>query len=181
MSRVTVLLAVAALAVVAAGCGGNNPSSADTSATTTETTTTETTATETTTETATETQTDTGSASGGFASGDCLKLVQSSQELSQALSAAGTSSGDLKNAAKLFQNFVDKAPSEIKADLQVLADAYTTYINALGSANLQPGQTPDAKTLQKLQQAAASIDQQKVTAASQRLSTWAHDNCPNSG
>jgi ABC-type glycerol-3-phosphate transport system substrate-binding protein len=188
MRRVTILLAVGALTLAAAGCGGSNESSTETTTTavtettTAETTTTETTATETATATETGTETTTeATGSGSFASGDCLKLLDSSKELTQALSAAGTSSTSMKDAAKLFQTFVDKAPGEIKADLQVLADAFKTYANAIGDLKINPGETPSAETLQKLQQAAASIDSAKVTAASQRLDAWAKKNCPQTG
>jgi hypothetical protein len=186
MRRVMILLVVGVLAIAAAGCGGSDETSGTDTTAATETTTEETTTTQATdteaTDTETATDTDTGATgSGNFASGDCLKLVQSSQELTQALSAAGNGTGDLKDAAKLFQEFVDKAPDDIKADLQVLADAYSTYAAALGDVNLQAGETPSAETLAKLQKAASSIDTPKVTAASKRLGTWASEHCPNSG
>jgi hypothetical protein len=187
MRRLMILLVVGVLAIAAAGCGGSDESSGtDTSAvteTTTEETTTEATdteATETDTDTDTETETET-SGSGSFASGDCRELVQSSEELTQALSATGSGTGNLKDAAKVFQEFVDKAPDEIKADLQVLADAYVVYADALGDLDLKAGETPSPETLAKLQQAASKIDNAKVTAASQRLSTWAEENCPGNG
>jgi hypothetical protein len=185
MRRLMILLVVGVLAIAAAGCGGSDESSGtDTSAvteTTTEETTTEATDTEATeTDTDTDTETET-SGSGSFASGDCRELVQSSEELTQALSATGSGTGNLKDAAKVFQEFVDKAPDEIKADLQVLADAYVVYADALGDLDLKAGETPSPETLAKLQQAASKIDNAKVTAASQRLSTWAEENCPGNG
>jgi hypothetical protein len=183
MRRMMILLVVGVLAIAAAGCGGSDESSGTDTTAATETTTEETTTEATDTE-ATETETDTDtetSGSGSFASGDCLELVQSSQELTQALSATGSGTGDLKDAAKVFQAFVDKAPDEIKADLQVLADAYVVYADALGDLDLKAGETPSAETLAKLQQAASKIDNAKVSAASKRLSTWADENCPSSG
>jgi hypothetical protein len=186
--RVTTVLLIAcafAFAFAVAGCGGGGESASDTStATVTETTMGETTTSEATetetatdTETATETETETDTetnAAGAFASGECRELVKSGQELSQAL---GASSGaqSLKDSAALFQQFVDKAPSEIRADLQVLADALSKYADAL--KDLKPAQAPDAKTLQKLQQLATSIDQPKVEAASKRVEAWAKKNC----
>ena len=188
MRRVMILLVVGVLAIAAAGCGGSDESSGtDTTTaaeTTTEDTTTEATETETDTDTATETDTETdtdASGSGSFASGDCVDLVKSSQELTQALSSLGSGSGDLKDSARLFQEFVDKAPGEIKADLQIMADAFIKYADVLGDVDLKSGETPSAADLAKLQEAAQSIDTAKVTAASQRLSAWAQKNCPNSG
>jgi hypothetical protein len=179
MRQLTTLLVFVALCVGVAGCGGGSKSAAETSATTESTTTqeTETSMSETSTTESTSTET-----SGiNFASGDCSKLLQSAQELSQSLSAAATDKEKLRQAKQLFQDFVNKAPSEIKADLQVLADAFSKYIDALGNIDLKPGQTPDAATLQKLQQAIASIDQTKVQQASQHLDAWAKEHCGTTG
>jgi ABC-type glycerol-3-phosphate transport system substrate-binding protein len=178
MRALTILLVLGALAIGAAGCGGGSKSAADTS-TTTETSMQATEATE-----ATQTTTEsTSSEAGGidFASGDCKKLLESSQELSASLSSAAADKEKLQQAKRIFQNAVDKAPSDIKADLQVLADAFSKYIDALGNINLKPGETPDAATLQKLQQAIASVDETKVQQASQHLDAWAKTHCPASG
>ena len=176
MRAVAILLVLGAVALGAAGCGGGEEASSDTTAVT-ETTTSEpeTTETETTTE-AGETETDTD-ATPSFASGDCRKLVDAATELSQSFGAAGSGTADLQESQQLFQDFVDRAPEEIRADLQVLADAFSKYADALGAVDLQAGETPDAQTLQKLQNAIAAIDEAKVQAASTRLDRWAKENC----
>ena len=46
-----------------------------------------------------------------------------------------------------FEEFVEGAPDEIEDDLQVLADAYTVYIEALGDIELDAGETPSAEDL----------------------------------
>jgi hypothetical protein len=182
LTTLLVLLICAALAVGATACGGGSNSAAETSATT-ETTTQETETsegTETSTETTTEsTSTDTTGLT--FASGDCRKLLQAAQELSQSLSSAATDKEKLQQSKQLFQSFVDKAPSEIKPDLQVLADAFSKYVDVLANVDLKPGQTPDAATIQKLQQAIASIDETKVQKASQHLDAWAKTHCGSNG
>jgi hypothetical protein len=179
MRRVTTLL-VLALAVAAAGCGGSNSASDTSTATVTETTMTETETSEATETSTEETESDT-TALGSFASGDCRKLVDSAQELSQALGAAATDTQKLQDTEKAFQAFVDKAPEEIRPDLQVLADVYSKYIDGLADLDLKPGQTPDAQTIQKLQRLLASVDQTKVTAATQHLEAWTKKNCGTSG
>jgi hypothetical protein len=181
LTTLLVLLVAAALAVGAAGCGGGSNSAAETSATTETTTTQETETSEATeTETAMETTTEsTSTETNGinFASGDCRKLLGAAQELSQSLSSAATDKEKVQQEKQLFQSFVDKAPSEIKPDLQVLADAFSKYVDALAGLNLKPGQTPSAETLQKLQQAIASVDEAKVRKASQHLDAWAKTHC----
>jgi hypothetical protein len=171
MRRLTIaaLLAVLALALAGAGCGGGDESSGTTDTTVTETTTDETTTEETTTD---ETTTD---ASGSLPSGDCEELVNASAELAQAFAAAG-GAGDFGTASEFFDRF--EAPDEIRADFRILADAYAQYAAALQDIGLEAGQTPSAAQLQEFTQALAAIDQPNVAAASDRISTWVNQNCP---
>ncbi len=59
----------------------------------------------------------------------------------------------------------------------MLAEAFATYSEELQDIGIQAGATPTAEQLQQLQAALASIDQAEVTAASERLGTWAEENC----
>jgi hypothetical protein len=184
MRPLATLLLLAALTAGAAGCGGGSNSAADTSATTTTTTeSTTTAATSTSTET-TETTTESTSteASGfNFGSADCRKLAEAGAQISQSLSAASTDKEKLQQAKQVYQSFVDKAPAEIKPDLQVLADAYSKIVDAVGDLHLKAGETPDAATIQKFEQALASIDNAKVQQASQHVTSWVTSNCGTSG
>jgi hypothetical protein len=170
----SVFVVVVVLSVAAVGCGGSDESaSGDTTATETTTTTEETTTEETTTD---GTTTDgTGDLSGVFADEDCLALVAAAASFSQAFAGA-TGTTEQTNA---FQELVDKVPDEIKADVQVLAEAYAKYAAEIKDIGLEAGQTPSAAQLQQLQAAVASFDEQGVSEASERLSTWAQTNCPS--
>jgi hypothetical protein len=164
----SVFAAVVALSVVAVGCGGGDESaSGDTTAT--ETTTDETTTEDTTTDGTTP------DLSGVFADEDCLALVAAVASFSQAF-AGVTSSSDETTA---FQELADKVPDEIAADVQVLAEAYADYAAELQDIGIEAGAAPTAEQLQQLQTALASFDQDAVSEASQRLSTWAQTNCPS--
>jgi hypothetical protein len=175
MRRVLILLVAVLFVVAIAGCGGGDEAASDTDTTeVTETTTDETPTDETTTD---ETTTDTDNDLGAFASGECAELVQASQALGAALAAAGSSGSDLTESSEAFQEFVDKAPEEIRADVQILADAYAKYADALQDIDLQSGETPSAEDVEQLTQAMEAVDQAEVTAAAQRLSTWATENC----
>lgn len=179
MGRVVILLVIGVLAIAAAGCGGGDEASGDTdTVTATDTATDETTTTdETVTDTdTTETDTDT---SGGFASGDCAELAESSNKLGEILAASGPEGGDVQAASEAFQNFVDEAPEEIRADVQVLANVYAKYAEVFQDVDIQAGETPSTEDALKLSQALSSIDQEEVAAASQRIATWAQENCPN--
>jgi hypothetical protein len=163
---------VVAFALVSAGCGGGN----DESAASTETTTTEETTTSDTTtsdETTTEGSTDTTDLSGILGDEDCLALASVGATMAQAFAGA---SGSTDNSAEL-EDLASKVPDEIKADVQVLAQAFATYSAKLKDIGVEAGKTPTADQLQQLQGAIASLDQQELTAASQRIEAWSKKNC----
>jgi hypothetical protein len=157
-------LLVLSIALVAAGCGGGSNESAAT--TTTETTTTESTSTE-------DTSTGTTDLSGILNDKDCLALAGIGATIAQAFSGA---TGGNANTEEL-QQLVDKVPDEIQADVQTLADAFGQYAAKLKDIGIKSGSTPSAAQLQQLQAAIASLDQQKLTAASNHIEAWAKDNC----
>jgi hypothetical protein len=173
--RLLTIVVVLVFALVGAGCGGDDESSADTDTvaveTTDETTTDETTTDETTTD---ETTTDDGSG-GSLASGDCDDLISASAALGRAFS--GVESNDLDESTEAFSTFADEAPEEIRADLELMARVYEEYFDAIQEAGLEPGETPSAEEALAFQQALASVDLQEFSAASQRFTTWAATNC----
>ena len=165
-------LLVMALALVAAGCGGSDNESAGSDETTVEeTTTTETTSEDTTSEETTDTD-----VSGILNDEDCLKLAGIGATFAQAITGATD-----EEAAEAFQNLVDDVPDEIKADVQVLADWFADYSAKVKDIGIQAGQTPTAEQIQQLSAALADTNQDEVTAASQRLGTWANENCSAAG
>ncbi len=182
------LALLAALMLVAAGCGSSSKNSAATTeAATTEAATTEAATSEAATSEATTTEaamthetttseaaTTTSALGGLVASGKCKDLANLGQKYSQALSGTGGTT-DLKKTAQIVQEFADDAPSEIKADFQVVADYMSKVADVAG--NLKPGQTPDPAMLQKLQKLATSINTQKLTQASQNITAWVSKNC----
>ena len=162
---------VVVLALVAAGCGGGgNESAASDETTTTETTTTED---ATTTETTDETSTDTTDLSGILGDEDCLALASVGATIAQAFSGASGTTDNTDELAAL----ADKVPDEIKADVQTLAEAFGTYAAKLQDIGIEPGSTPTADQLQQLQTAIASLDQEELTAASNRIEAWTKKNC----
>jgi len=176
------LLLLAALALTAAGCGGSSSknSAATTEAATTEAATTEEATTEAatteaaTTEEATTEATTTSPIAGLIASGKCKDLANLGQKYSQALSGSGGTQ-DLKKTADVVQEFADEAPSEIRADFQVLADYLKKVADVVG--NIKPGQTPDAATLGKLQKLGTEVDAQKLQQAGANITAWVQKNC----
>jgi hypothetical protein len=166
-------LLVMALALVAAGCGGSDSESAGPDETAIEETSTETTSEDTTTHETTDTDVD---VSGILDDEDCLRLAGIGATFAQAITGAND-----EEAAEALENLVDEVPSEIKADVQVLADWFAEYSAKVKDIGIQAGQTPTAEQIQQLSAALADTSQDEVTAASQRLGTWANENCSAAG
>ncbi len=167
-----VLLVAAALAV--AGCGGGSKSSAPQPVTVTVAPTTPTT---TTTEGTTTTPPTTSATSG--LSGDCLQLAKQGQRLSQALGglSAGSAHADLGKAADAYKAFAAQAPAEIRSEFQTIAAAFAKFADAMKGIHLKTGQTPDASTLAKLQEASKSFSAADVLAAEHKIAAWATSHC----
>ena len=158
---------VLAFALVAAGCGGgDDDSSASGDTTVEETTTTDTTTEDTTTE-------DDGTATGefDFADEDCQALLGVGATIAAAFSGTGDANTDE------LQDLASKVPDEIKADVETLAQAFNAYAQKLQDIGVEAGATPTAAQVAELQTAIASLNQEELTAASQRIEAWAQDNC----
>ena len=157
---------VLALALVAAGCGGGDDDSSASGDTTVEETTT--------TDTSEDTTTDDGSATGDFdfADEDCQALLGVGATIAAAFSGTGSDA----NTDEL-QELADKAPDEIQADVESLAQAFSQYAEKLQDVGIAAGATPTAEQVAELQAALASLNQEELTAASQRIEAWATENC----
>ena len=164
-------LLVMALALVAVGCGGSDDDSSAVDETTTtveETTTTD----DTTSDDTTSDETTDTDLSGVLGDEDCLALAGVGASIAQAFSGA-VDSGDEADLDEL----ASKVPEEIRADVETLAQALATYSAEIQDIGIEAGATPSAEQLQQLQAALASLDQEGLTTASQRLEAWAQENC----
>ena len=157
---------VLVLVLVGASCGGDSDTATDT----------DTVVTETEGITAEETTTDETSDDGSFATGECSTLVTAAASVATAFSGTGVTAEADETQAQ-FEEFAENAPDEIADDLQVLAEAYEEYADALADVDIEPGQAPDAETLQEIQAAIASIDQVEVTEAAANVNAWTTANC----
>jgi hypothetical protein len=178
--RLVTLLVVACFGMfvfAAAGCGGDDDSSASADTELTETTTTEeSTEDETTEEETTETEdtdtTDTTetSASDDFATSEnCEEFAQIGAQVSEAI----TGTADVDEIKSAFDELAAAAPDEIKADFEVLAEYMGAVAEALGGVDVGAGETPDPSALAKLSQ----LDATEATTASTNISKWVTENC----
>jgi hypothetical protein len=173
--RLLTILVVLVLALGGAACGGDDEASGDTDTVRLETTD-DTTTDETTTDEATDDETTTGEVGDSLESEECQELISASTALGEAFSAAGNG-GDLEESSAGFSEYADQAPEEIRGDLQIMAQAYADYIDAINEIGIEPGEPPSADQLQEFRQALASISTAEVSAVSQRFTTWAAANC----
>jgi hypothetical protein len=184
MRWLTIAAALAALALglAAAGCGGGDDEASDEPDATLTETETDTDATDETTteeETTTDESTDTsGSDATGFDfdSEECRNLLNVGAAFSAAISSA-TGGTDLTDEAEAFENLAEDVPDEIKSDVAVLAGVYAKYADAFKDIDIQPGETPSAADVAKLTAAFSAIDTEEASQASERIGTWAQENC----
>jgi hypothetical protein len=167
-------LLLAALALVVAGCGGDDggdSASSDTAVVETESSDDGSTETES-SDDAMETDT---AEDDGMLGGECAEFAGLGAKLQNAF--GGTSGDDIDSVAEVFDELADRVPEEIRDDYQVLADNFKEFADALEGVDLSSGATPDAETLAKLQAAVASMDQPEVQQASENIEAWATENC----
>jgi hypothetical protein len=110
---------------------------------------------------------------------NCLQLKSAGQQISAAVQAA-VASGSTSAVAKevdLFKALAAAAPSEIRADVETVANAYATAATALAKVHFTPGQTPTPKQIAELQAVGKSFNVAKVEAAGKRLETWGKSHC----
>jgi len=191
MIRVTTLIAVAtALVLAASGCGGSKKSSAGASSGSTSTVTSggssssgssssgssSSGSSSSSSGSGTSTSGSSGSGTSSGISKSCLDFASSASKLGQALSSGG-STQSAENLKTYFNELAAKAPSDIKASFQTLAEAITKYADAIKKLDLKPGKTPSATDLQKMQSAISSISTAKVRAASDKIQAWVQAGC----
>jgi hypothetical protein len=167
-ARHLLLLGVAVLALVAAGCGGDDSSEASGDATETAVVETETTDDD---GTATDADEDIDI---GDLSGECAQFAGISSKLAQSL---GGQDADLEEAARVFDEIADEVPDEIKDDYRVIADNFAKIAEALKGVDLTSGAVPDPETLAKLEALGQTLDSAEVQQASENLEAWARENC----
>ena len=185
MRTLVIAVSVAALLLVAAGCGGSS-SSADDSTTAIETT--DATATDTSDSTDTSGGTDTSSGSDTTDSDEdvslagCEELGELSAKYTEALGAA-TAGGkvDLEATAKAYEDFADEVPEEIRDAFKTVAAAFGEYADILKDVDLSAGETPDPDKLAEIAEAMQKLDNAELTAASAEIEAWAKKNCSTGG
>lgn len=173
MRWIIVGTAVAALALAGVGCGGSSDSGSDAAA---DTVVTDTVVTDTSGPTE---QTSTGGDDLDELSGECKGLDEAGDAFEAAIYAgsAGGGNDDLDAAADAYKAFVEKAPDEIRGDVEVLADLMVEMATAFRIINLQAGEAPTPEQAAKLKESMQSLDTADARKAVAAVEAWAQENC----
>lgn len=89
---------------------------------------------------------------------------------------------DLENVAAVWQNAAANAPDEIKADMQVMADAFVRFFDGLNDlgvdfSNPATFAALDANQQAELQALLETFDDPALEQASNNLDAWFSENC----
>lgn len=165
------MLLLTMLALLAAGCGGDDTSDATGG--------TDTAAVEETTTDSTETMDDatetTAEDEDATLSGECAEFAGLGAKITQAMSGAGNEG--LDEASALFDELASQVPDEIQADFEVVAENFSKIAEAMKDVDLTSGATPSPEDLAKLQELTESLDSEEVRQASENIEAWAQENC----
>jgi hypothetical protein len=192
MNRVVLISVFAAgLLVALSACGGSGSKSAQSTSTTavtkTTATTAETNATTTTQGTATSQASTTGTATGTatptttaktprLPAVECQKLTRLASRMGQAFTGR-TPAADSKAYADFLQQLAKTAPTDIRGDFRVLADAYTKIADAVAAVYNKPGATPTPDQLKKLENVGKELNQGEISRAATKVNAWLQQGC----
>lgn len=181
MRRRLLVVLLVAMSLLAAGCGGDDNDAADNVQTGD------------TSESGTDSgdggSGDDGGTDGGvdsglaaaFSSAECL---QAAQAMAAAASVAGLAvSGQTEQVEKTTREFAalaEKAPSEVRDDIEIFSEAYSKYGQIISESGWNPtsGTPPPQSVIDALEAASKELESTEVMEAQQRLQAWFQAECP---
>lgn len=118
---------------------------------------------------------------------DCPELMSWANDsiaaINPAFGGGGTSTDGVQFTADFFQEFADRAPSEIRDDMQVFADAYEGFYSAIEALDFDffdPTAVADmdAADMAQLNAAIGSMDTPEVDQALDNIEAFFDRECP---
>ena len=105
---------------------------------------------------------------------DCQDAVAAMSSVAAGASAAfGGGGTDISDSIETFRQFADRAPDEIKDEMQLMAKAYGDFVEALGDYDPSSGEAPP----QEVMDAIAKLDNDELSAASEKVSSYFEEHC----
>lgn len=116
---------------------------------------------------------------------NCPELLNWAMDSVSAASAAfsgGSSAGGVEFTADYFQEFADRAPAEIRSDMQLFADAFGEFWETLEDLGFdytdpQSMASMDQATIAELESAAALLDTDEVQQAADNIAAFFEREC----
>jgi hypothetical protein len=162
-AAIATALLLLALALAAAGCGGGGNKS----------TTAEAAESSSSSGTTTEGGESTTAAGTTTTPKSCKELTTLANRVSAAFS--NTNPKNIEKNAKLLKHFADQTPQEIRPDFELIASDVEKIAASLHGVKNPNSPTPSER--QRIQKAASSIDQAKLSAAIRHITSWSQKNC----
>lgn len=88
-----------------------------------------------------------------------------------------TPAADTRAYAAVLQRLAKTAPTDVRADFGVLADAYTKIASAVAAVYTGPGATPTSDQLKKLAAVGNELNTGAVDHAASNVNVWLQQNC----
>ncbi len=121
-----------------------------------------------------------GSPGGVLTPSDCVAASTSMAEVYGGIAQAMAHLGEgLDNALGTLEGFAAKAPSEIRGDLEIVADGFATFVQAMREVNFNPaaGGSPPPDAMAKMAAATEQLEKAEFTEAAARVSAWLEREC----
>ena len=118
-----------------------------------------------------------GDAGAGFDAESCSDFVEA---FAEAGAAAGAGGGDVGEVATFFEEAAEGAPDEVADALQVYAEAYGRFAEALEDAGIDPSDPDsisDPQAAAVFAEAGQAFSSPEFTEASETLSEFTANNC----
>lgn len=160
---VATALLLLTLALAAAGCGGGAKKSTTAAAAGSSSS----------SVTTTESSATTTGAASTTKSKSCKELTTLANRVSAAFS--NTNPKNIQKNARILKQFADQTPDEIRPDFELLAGDVQKIADSLHGVKNPNSPTPAER--QKIQQAASTINQAKLTTAIRHITAWSQKNC----
>lgn len=112
-------------------------------------------------------------------SGDCEFLLGAATAFSSAFSGENA---DFDDIAEGFEELTNGAPDELQDDVEVLAQAYREFADAIGDVDFNdPEAFSDPEVQQRFAEAGAIFESDEVVEANESFSNFAEENCSAEG
>jgi hypothetical protein len=107
---------------------------------------------------------------------DCAEAVAAFASVSAGAGAAFSGGdSDLEDSLEAFQAYAEVAPDEIQDDMEVLAEAYGEFIEAIVDSgyDASSGEAPPDEVMEALE----DLDSEELSAANERISAYFENEC----